>query len=119
MAPMEDTECSLSRWLGARPQAHDLAQIGLQDLCQLYLLCPVLCPALAELFVPFAQHIVSCCFHKIMGTCPPHIFKFPLPRLDQRTAFLSLLFAFGWTPLPTVKNYVVFQQCIYFALANS
>lgn len=41
------------------------------------------CLALAVLFVPFAQHVVNCFFHKIMGTCPPHIFKFPLPRLDE------------------------------------
>ena len=48
------------------------------------------CLALAVLFVPFAQHIVNCFFHKIMGTCPPCIFKFPLPRLDEWMALLSL-----------------------------
>lgn len=38
------------------------------------------CLALAVLF---AQHVVNCFFHKIMGTCPPCIFKFPLLRLDE------------------------------------
>lgn len=31
----------------------------------------------------------------------------------------SLLFAFGLTPLPTLKNYVVLQLCVLFVLANS
>lgn len=48
------------------------------------------CLALVVLLLPFTQHIVNCFFHKIMGTCPPHIFKFPLPGLDEWMALLSL-----------------------------
>lgn len=32
--------------------------------------------ALAVLFALFAQHGVNCFFRKIMGTCPPRVFKF-------------------------------------------
>lgn len=36
------------------------------------------CLALAVLFVQFTQHVVNCFFHKIMGTCLPHIFQIPI-----------------------------------------
>lgn len=46
--------------------------------------------ALAVLCAPFAQHGVNCFFLKIMGTCPPHVFKFWLPRLGEWMPLLSL-----------------------------
>lgn len=77
-------EHSTALWLAVKPQAHSLA------LYQCWVLCPLLCPAMAVLFVPFAQYIEKCFFPKIMKTCPSHNFKFSLPRRDQLMPFLPL-----------------------------
>lgn len=63
-------ECETS---GSGP---DLGQTG-GSLPVLHVLTSF-CLALVVLFVPFTQHILNCFFHKIMGTCLPHIFQIPI-----------------------------------------
>lgn len=81
-------EHSTASWLAVKPQAHSLAWVR-QQLCT-STECFVHLSALQWLFVPFAQHIESCFFPKIMKTFPFHNFKFSLHRLDQWMPFLSL-----------------------------
>lgn len=108
-------EHGTASWLAMKPQTHSLVWVKQQALYQRWVLCPLICPAMAVLFVLFAQHTENCFFPKIMKNCPSHNFKFSLPRLDQRVPFLSFFsLLLDWlTFLSAMKH------CIHVALANS